>query len=108
MVLQYANFYSEVVLLLLLQKEKKTIFPSAPAAVPWSSAVGSPTRWGMGTEFHVGGAAAATKLQTAFSFCFNVNIKSSILSKTEDLLIGNRREKMNHQVALHHPRLDYF
>lgn len=46
--LQYSDFYNEVVLLLLLQKKKKTPFPSAPAAVPWSSSVGSPTRWRTG------------------------------------------------------------
>lgn len=45
---QYSDFYNEVVLLLLLQKKKKTPFPSAPAAVPWSSSVGSPTRWRTG------------------------------------------------------------
>lgn len=37
-----------------------------------------------------------------------MNLQSSVLSKTEDLLIGNRWEKMNHQVALHHPRLGLF
>lgn len=59
-------------------------------------------------EFHVGGADGAAKLQIVFPLCFNVNIKSSVLSKTEDILIGNRWEQMNHQVAPHHPRLGLF
>lgn len=58
----------------------------------------SPEHMGDASDFHGRKAGfGVARLQIVFSLCLHMN--SSIVSKTEDLLIWKLLEKMKHQVA---------